>query len=430
MNDAPNKRYRLERDAGRIAGGSLRLVSLWQPGRHLENNLSYYFSRNTHLLGEAVALHSLLVPARELPLLGDDDGGRLFHPYGPQAEFGRATLATCSAALEKTWRFEARDLPPQAAWWLGEEAFSAAPRDVSPAGSRLFASSGVAVMQAGEMQVVVDAGPFGPGRAGHSHSDCLNILVRRGREEILVDAGTYTYVGDAQWRDWFRGSAAHNVVRRDGLDQATPAGPFAWTGAPQIERAGWVSGDDKDYLDATCRFRGFAHRRRVLFRKPDLILIVDGISGPGVHRVEQFWHAGAALSRLSGQSYRIGSARLTFSPAREVELECGGRNGWRSTAPGVRSRRPAFASVLRGRCRFGSWRPSNLAACHTDRRLLPSPLSREPGLPSSASAMWGACRPPVWPTSATGSPAWIKTSTRSVRFRGGARLFTSRDWKS
>ncbi len=412
---------------GRI-GEPLRsewLVSLYQHGRHLENNLSYYFSRNTHLLGEAVALHALgvlfpdfprsrrwrdtgaavvraeldhqvlrdgahfeqssayhvyaldlfllhyllagrpapyrpllarmadyldalLGPARELPLLGDDDGGRLFHPYGPQAEFGRATLATCSIVLEKTWRFEAQDLPPQAAWWLGEEAFSAAPCDVSPAGSRLFASSGVAVMNAGETQVIVDAGPFGPGRAGHSHSDCLSILVRRGREEILVDAGTYTYVGDAQWRDWFRGSAAHNVVRIDGMDQATLAGPFAWTGAPEIERVNWVPSDDTDYLDAICCFRGFAYRRRVRFRKPDRILIVDDISGPGVHRVEQFWHAGAAVSRLSSRSYRIGSARIVFSPAREVTLECGGRNGWRSTAPGVKVETPCLCVRFEG----------------------------------------------------------------------------------
>src|SRR5262249_15564773 len=35
------------------------LNSLYQHGRYLENNLSVYFSPNTHLLGEAVALHAL-----------------------------------------------------------------------------------------------------------------------------------------------------------------------------------------------------------------------------------------------------------------------------------------------------------------------------------------------------------------------------------
>ena len=35
------------------------LESLFRHGRHIENNLSFYFSPNTHLLGEAVALHAL-----------------------------------------------------------------------------------------------------------------------------------------------------------------------------------------------------------------------------------------------------------------------------------------------------------------------------------------------------------------------------------
>ena len=152
------------------------LTELRRHGRYLELNLSIYFSPNTHLLGEAVALHALgalfpqfpdaaawirtgsrvveealerqvrtdgshfeqstyyhvyaldffllhrvlakpgapydvrlagmaeylealLGPARVLPLIGDDDGGRLFHPYGERAQFGRATMATCAGML-------------------------------------------------------------------------------------------------------------------------------------------------------------------------------------------------------------------------------------------------------------------------------------------------------------------------------------------
>ena len=135
------------------------LETIYQHGRHLEYNLSVYFSPNTHLLGEAVALHAIgalfpampgaekrrvegrrvvleqlefqveddgshfeqstyyqlyavdffllhhvieplpesalarlrkmaeflgevVSPGGRLPLIGDDDGGRVFHPYG------------------------------------------------------------------------------------------------------------------------------------------------------------------------------------------------------------------------------------------------------------------------------------------------------------------------------------------------------------
>ena len=173
------------------------LTELYRHGRFLDLNLSIYFSPNTHLLGEAVALHALgvlfpqfpgasgwvekggrvveealerqvradgshfeqsayyhvyaldffllhrvlaapgpaydarlvkmaeyldalLGPARKLPLIGDDDGGRLFHPFGERMEFGRATLATCAVMLGRPeWLRAPGDLAVQAAWWLG-----------------------------------------------------------------------------------------------------------------------------------------------------------------------------------------------------------------------------------------------------------------------------------------------------------------------
>ena len=35
-------------------------------------------------------------------------------------------------------------------------------------------------MESGDRHILIDAGPFGPGSAGHSHSDTLNIVVRSG----------------------------------------------------------------------------------------------------------------------------------------------------------------------------------------------------------------------------------------------------------
>ncbi len=52
-------------------------------------------------------------------------------------------------------------------------------------------------MSAGDIQIVADAGPFGPGGAGHSHSDTLSFVISIGPEAVLIDPGTFTYVGDA-----------------------------------------------------------------------------------------------------------------------------------------------------------------------------------------------------------------------------------------
>ena len=81
-------------------------------------------------------------------------------------------------------------------------------------------------MACADRQILFDAGGFAPEAGGHSHSDALSLIVRQGDQELLIDPGTYAYVGDAHLRNWFRGSAAHNTIRIGGRDQATPAGPF------------------------------------------------------------------------------------------------------------------------------------------------------------------------------------------------------------
>lgn len=350
------------------------LESLYQHAWHIENNLSFYFSPNTHLLGEAVVLdalgrlfplfprarqwtqlgnetvlaqlkrqvqadgshfeqstyyhvyaldmflfhaiisspsrgyldalarmadfvHAIIGPERLLPFLGDDDGGRWFHPYGSREKFGRATLATCSTLLRRPdWTFDTEDLYPQAAWWLGRTEGSASAANQS----RFFRDSGLALLESSSGRVMMDAGRFGPGRAGHSHSDSLSLIASAVGQPILVDSGTYTYVGDPQLRNAFRGSAAHSTVRVDGHDQAIPLGPFWWDDPPAVNALSWQSTDDHDEILGECRYAGIIHRRLVRFVKPHLVFILDFIDGPaGSHDLEQFWHLASPDSRAN-----------------------------------------------------------------------------------------------------------------------------------
>jgi hypothetical protein len=383
------------------------LTALVRHGSYLELNLSVYFSPNTHLLGEAVALHALgvlfptfphaarwaetggriverqmarqvcgdgshfeqsayyhvyaldffllyrllaktpgtydarLVSMAEyldallgvngtLPLIGDDDGGRVFHPYGERAGFGRATMATCSVLFNRPeWLRGSEHLYEQAAWWLGTQVLSARTAPPAPRVSRFFSDSGVAVMAAGDVHLVVKAGPFGEGSGGHSHSDVLSLTARAGSREILIDPGTFTYVADPAERDRFRGSAAHNTVRVDGLDQAVPGGPFRWNHKPSVTVRQWLTSPLRDYLDATCAYAGFTHRRRVVFVKPATVIVLDTVDGPsGDHTLEQFWHLDSPED----------AARFSFSaPVALVDA-------WRSRA--LCSREPATALCI------------------------------------------------------------------------------------
>ncbi len=370
------------------------LTELYRHGHHLAENLSVYFSPNTHLLGEAVALHALgslfeafpaseawrkrgaeivegqiefqvrrdgshfeqstyyhvyaldlflffyvvagrpenlrpvlgrmgeyldwlLGPARRIAFLGDDDGGRLFHPYGERDRFGRATLTTCGILLERDeWIGTYNDAAEQAAWWIGRDSLGLARgQELSPTGARLFVDSGAAFLRSGDLFVQMDAGPFGHGGAGHSHSDTLSLVVTLGDERVFVDPGTYTYA-DEKERNWFRSSAAHNTVRIDGLDQAQPAGPFRWASKPEVVVKEWQPAPEGGLVDASCRYSGFTHRRRVLLR-PGMLLVFDELDGPdGEHICEQIWQLGSAASKV-GLSFSAPATRSDskFSPA-------------------------------------------------------------------------------------------------------------------
>ena len=396
------------------------LRALYQHGYHLEHNLSFYFSPNTHLLGEAMVLdalgqlfpqfprsaqwrnlgtsvvrkhlesqvqndgsyfeqstyyhvyaldmflahyliaggpipekvarmaeflHALLGPQREIPFLGDDDGGRFFHPYGSGSQYGRATLATCAVLFQRPeWAGSAADLQQQAAWWIGESALRNAQRGAPPA-TTFFPDTGLWIVTHGDLHLIVDAGPFGRGSAGHSHSDTLSLVLCIGQEELLIDSGTFSYLGDPAARERFRSSAAHNTIRSAGFDQATPAGPFRWTDKPAVR----VIERKERVLEAECVARNFTHRRRLELGKDGLV-ITDCIEG--APPIEQFWHFGVNTEMVSPGKYRIGSSAELVIPANtDARLE----SGWRSKGYGRREAAPVLRVTLSGAGPYVTW---------------------------------------------------------------------------
>lgn len=419
----------IEHYAGKLLPGKLHarfLTSLFQHGLHLEYNLSVYFSPNTHLLGEALALFvlgkllpgwprsqswmqtgariveqemmrqvrsdgshfeqsayyhvyatdmflfyallaqpgaefrerlhgmavyldHLLGPLRKLPMFGDDDGGRFFHPYGDRTRWAEETLAAYGVYSNIAFSTPRECADTLALWWFGKPPATTDARPSFP--SRLFADSGIASLVAGEIQVLVDAGPFGPGSAGHSHSDTLQILVRDRDRELLIDPATYTYVGDPQWRNRFRGSAAHNTVRIDGADQAFPANPFSWQRPhPAVEVLRWAENSEQCELQARCRYRDVEHTRSlVLLKERKLLVVTDTIDGQSDHVVEWFWHPDGLVERVSPNAIRIGPEHvLQWEPSLDVEISQGGEFGWRSPALGVKLPSPVVRLQYRG----------------------------------------------------------------------------------
>ena len=343
------------------------LHTLYLHGCHLANNLSFYFSPNNHLVGEALALHAL-----GRFFAGTSCAGRWEHVGARvmEEQMERQIRADGSSFEQSTYyqvylydmfRLHAAWGRPGAEYlWklermadflntiagqsgcvpvLGDDdggrlTFGHRFRTVNPE-SRLFPDAGLAVMACDDVHAIVDVGSFGALNAGHSHSDTLSIIVRWGADEILIDPGTYTYTGDPEWRDWFRSSAAHNTIRIDGRDQGIMDGPFRWKTKPSVRILTWKTNSESDVLEAECSYAGFTHQRRVEFQKPHSFLIHDCIEGsPGEHDIEQFWHLGSL------------QAQRKLIPPKGAELE----QSWRSTTFGCKH--PAPMLRIHRHCRL------------------------------------------------------------------------------
>jgi hypothetical protein len=117
-----------------------------------------------------------------------------------------------------------------------------------------------------------------------------------GGNEILIDPGTYTYHTQKMWRDYFRGTSAHNTVRIDGVDQSVIGGNFMWLRHATAACEGWEPGAARDRLagshDGYMRLDDpVRHRREIaLHKKASAIRVADTLECAAEHVVELHWH--------------------------------------------------------------------------------------------------------------------------------------------
>ncbi|HEU0054373.1 MAG TPA: alginate lyase family protein, partial [Longimicrobium sp.] len=190
------------------------------------------------------------------PRFGDDDGGRLFDPSRNGAEHMTDPLSTGAALFRDAgWKAASPGLIEETLWLLGTEgaaAYDALPAAAEPVRTAALPASGIYVSASPgppSRRLFVDAGETGALSAGHGHADALSVQLSSGGRFRLADPGTFGYAGSDSRRDRFRGTAAHNTLTVDALDQAEAAGPFAWTARPRVEALRWFAGETFDFFE-------------------------------------------------------------------------------------------------------------------------------------------------------------------------------------
>ncbi|HEY6863999.1 MAG TPA: heparinase II/III-family protein, partial [Burkholderiales bacterium] len=224
----------------------------------------------------------------------------------------RSLLATGAALFGRPeFKAKASALDDKTRWLLGDADERYAAVDDSRARlpvRREFPEGGYRVLgtdfeTAREIRLVVDCGPLGYTRiAAHGHADALAFTLSVGGLEFLVDPGTYAYHTQGRWRQYFRGTSAHNTLRVDGESQSQPGGSFLWLAKAEARCDAWDTSDERDVFEG--RHDGYrrlpdpvVHRRRVVLEKRERrILVDDGVEARGAHRVEAFFHCHEACA--------------------------------------------------------------------------------------------------------------------------------------
>src|SRR5690606_1682890 len=175
-------------------------------------------------------------PDGSIPLIGDDDGGRLM-PFDAESnrDFG-STVAVGAALFQRgDWKYIARGAHQDLVWLLGPRALQAFEHldAVEPARTSVVVpKGGYHVMRDGWSRdsnyLLIDCGPHGALAGGHAHSDALAITVSCAGRNGLEDPGTGAYTADPVLRARLRSSTTHNTVSLDGLSSSEPGGPFNW----------------------------------------------------------------------------------------------------------------------------------------------------------------------------------------------------------
>ncbi len=314
-----------------------------------------------------------------VPNIGDDDEGyavtlseeKDFNPYQSLLATG-AVLFKRGDFKNKVDRFDEKAL-----WLIGLDAKTQFndldEKKFVPIKS--FKKGGYYVLSANknredEVVSVFDCGPLGfLSIAAHGHSDALSFTLNIGGTEIIVDPGTYAYHSNKEWREYFKGTSAHNTIRIDGENQSVSGGNFMWLKKAKTRLIKYESNKYFDLVagehDGYKRLRdSVLHKRKITFDKKGMnLIIVDKITANKKHMVEQFFHFSrdCVVEKINGREWDIKnndkSILLRVDSKLRADLYCGNLEpllGWQSKRFDVKEN--AFTLVnsgeFIGNCKF------------------------------------------------------------------------------
>jgi hypothetical protein len=283
-----------------------------------------------------------------MPQSGDADDGRLHVMSGlgtATPQDARHLLGPAAAIFSRPdWMtIGGDDAAWEAAWWgLG---VTRPPAAVYPCVARLYPDAGHAIVREGSNYLLVTNSIVGTkGFGNHKHNDQLSFEYHAGGP-VVVDPGSYVYTSDPAARNQFRGTAYHNTLLVDGVEQNEFNPEWLFRTFEHAKALHLEFGERDGVAVYHGRHVGYTrlphpitHERRFTFdRKSGRLSIDDELSGSGSHELCWHFHLAPGVDgtaadggiRLSGPGVRVD---LEFDPALRAEIV----GAWYSPSYGVR----------------------------------------------------------------------------------------------
>jgi hypothetical protein len=201
-----------------------------------------------------------------------------------------------------------------------------------------------------EKFLVFDCGALGDG--GHGHYDLLSVEISANGKPLIQDPGRYSYSEhEPNFRRWFKGTAAHNTVCIDGLDQVPYRRGKPKPPLPECELIARWSAPGFDVIQGKAKSGCYeaVHTRSIFLIGDEYWIIHDVVQGDRPHRFDLRFHlAPDAWEKTDISRGDIALAHglaLVFNPGSKLQLE----QGWIAPQYGVKYPAPVVSAVIEGR---------------------------------------------------------------------------------
>lgn len=130
--------------------------------------------------------------------------------------------------------------------------------------------------------------------AGHAHDNLLHFTLFANGKDYLVDGGRYTYVHN-QWREYFKNNKSHNTLGVDDVTNSTYSD--SWSNSYEARSQGVFTKIESSFDYAEAENTAYKRlkdpvsiKRRLLFIKPNVWLLIDSFSTNGEHKFSQYFN--------------------------------------------------------------------------------------------------------------------------------------------